>query len=419
METQIEERRQLLDTFIEGLQLNKEAGEDQKPAELLAELNSTLNIPLKLTGEQPKMLKENPKAAAREIRDQLVSSIQNLTVTRLINTIEIRIGEPLNIRSEEIDAAYWGDLTQQIMSASQQALDLRIEKMVGENGQITKDLDNLLTRLTPPYSEHEIIWLLLQMPQGSRAHFDRKTHRRIIQRTNRITYVFHSAAYLEGMRTADISDRVLEHLEGALDAILTAWGSSEISRLADATLSELEEKTRLEVFEELELDEDTPLANITFSTLDSDLRSRLSAILGRRLISNVYRQLLLGVITELWVEYLTQMEALRVSIGLEAYGQRDPLVQYKSRASELFQNLQSNIRLGVISRMFTYRLRDQSNAQAQLLQEEETTADILPSGEEDSEPTVTGGKLTAEDSAKSVPSNQEKEGSRRKRHRRR
>ncbi len=46
--------------------------------------------------------------------------------------------------------------------------------------------------------------------------------------------------------------------------------------------------------------------------------------LGRRALTEVYRQLLLGVITELWVEYLTQMEALRVSIGLEAYGAARP-----------------------------------------------------------------------------------------------
>ena len=39
----------------------------------------------------------------------------------------------------------------------------------------------------------------------------------------------------------------------------------------------------------------------------------------------------------LWVDYLTQVEALRVSIGLEAYAQRDPLVQYKGKASEMFQ----------------------------------------------------------------------------------
>jgi preprotein translocase subunit SecA len=52
-------------------------------------------------------------------------------------------------------------------------------------------------------------------------------------------------------------------------------------------------------------------------------------------LNEVKRQLLLSAITELWVEYLTKVEGLRVSIGLEAYAQRDPLVQYKGQASEL------------------------------------------------------------------------------------
>jgi preprotein translocase subunit SecA len=87
--------------------------------------------------------------------------------------------------------------------------------------------------------------------------------------------------------------------------------------------------------------------------------------LGKRLLTEVYRQLLLGVITELWVDYLTQMEALRVSIGLEAYGQRDPLVQYKSKAFELFQNLLKDMRSGVITRMFTFRPRVQASIQGE------------------------------------------------------
>jgi preprotein translocase subunit SecA len=73
--------------------------------------------------------------------------------------------------------------------------------------------------------------------------------------------------------------------------------------------------------------------------------------------------LLLGVISELWVEYLTTMEALRVSIGLEAYAQRDPLVQYKNRAFEMFQELLSNMRLSVVTRMFTFRPRDLTSVQ--------------------------------------------------------
>ena len=51
------------------------------------------------------------------------------------------------------------------------------------------------------------------------------------------------------------------------------------------------------------------------------------------------------------------MEALRVSIGLEAYGQRDPLVQYKSQASEMFSQLLEDVRGLVIGRAFAARPR--------------------------------------------------------------
>ena len=38
-----------------------------------------------------------------------------------------------------------------------------------------------------------------------------------------------------------------------------------------------------------------------------------------------------------------------------AYGQRDPLVQYKAQASDLFKNLLADIRSALVNRMFTYR----------------------------------------------------------------
>ncbi len=94
--------------------------------------------------------------------------------------------------------------------------------------------------------------------------------------------------------------------------------------------------------------------------------------LGRQAITEIYRQLLLQVITELWVDYLTQMEALRVSIGLEAYGQRDPLVQYKNRAFELFQTLLNDMRTGVVTRMFVFRPRDIGSVQTSVKRAEES-----------------------------------------------
>jgi preprotein translocase subunit SecA len=83
----------------------------------------------------------------------------------------------------------------------------------------------------------------------------------------------------------------------------------------------------------------------------------LADFIGRYVLNEVHRQLLLGAISELWVEYLTKVEALRVSIGLEAYAQRDPLVQYKSRASEMFSQLLEDVRGLVISRAFAARPR--------------------------------------------------------------
>ncbi|MBM3122370.1 MAG: hypothetical protein FJZ97_09320 [Chloroflexi bacterium] len=77
-------------------------------------------------------------------------------------------------------------------------------------------------------------------------------------------------------------------------------------------------------------------------------------------MSRGLRGLILAVGDRLWVDYLTQMEALRTSIGLEAYGQRDPLVQYKSRAFDMFQSLMGDIRAGVASRIFRAQVPTQA-----------------------------------------------------------
>ncbi|MBM2842835.1 MAG: secA, partial [Anaerolineales bacterium] len=73
---------------------------------------------------------------------------------------------------------------------------------------------------------------------------------------------------------------------------------------------------------------------------------------GHVLLNEMYRGLIQAVGDRQWIDYLTQMEGLRTSIGLEAYGQRDPLVQYKSRAFDMFSHLQSDIRAAVVARLF-------------------------------------------------------------------
>ncbi|QQG37867.1 MAG: preprotein translocase subunit SecA [Candidatus Kaiserbacteria bacterium] len=54
------------------------------------------------------------------------------------------------------------------------------------------------------------------------------------------------------------------------------------------------------------------------------------------------RRFLLQTIDFLWVDHLEAMEYLRSSVNLRAYGQRDPLVEYKKEGLRLFQNLESS-----------------------------------------------------------------------------
>ncbi|HSJ58405.1 MAG TPA: hypothetical protein VLC95_14580 [Anaerolineae bacterium] len=92
----------------------------------------------------------------------------------------------------------------------------------------------------------------------------------------------------------------------------------------------------------------------TFAELDGAEQERVSAYLGRSIMARIERQVLLHTISRLWIDYLTDIEDLRRGIGLEAYGQRDPLVEYKRRAFELFEELGHNVRRTAVRTLFRH-----------------------------------------------------------------
>ena len=64
------------------------------------------------------------------------------------------------------------------------------------------------------------------------------------------------------------------------------------------------------------------------------------------------RFLLMRAIDSHWVQHLTAMENLRTGIGLHAYGQRDPLVMYRSEGQKMFRDLQGRIQRDVVRTLF-------------------------------------------------------------------
>ena len=76
------------------------------------------------------------------------------------------------------------------------------------------------------------------------------------------------------------------------------------------------------------------------------------AELGSKQIRVLERLLLLRAIDIHWVNHLTGMENLRTGIGLHAYGQRDPLVMYRTEGHKMFQELMQRMQYDVVHSLF-------------------------------------------------------------------
>jgi preprotein translocase subunit SecA len=89
--------------------------------------------------------------------------------------------------------------------------------------------------------------------------------------------------------------------------------------------------------------------------------------IGEEEYRNYERLLLLQAIDREWRDYLTAMDDLRREIGLQAFGQRDPKIEYKKRSFEMFGDMRKNIDRDIADRFF----RDISGHQAFIRQQQQ------------------------------------------------
>jgi len=87
-----------------------------------------------------------------------------------------------------------------------------------------------------------------------------------------------------------------------------------------------------------------------------DLAERLYEEKERQLGSEMMRQLerlvMLRAVDTLWIRHLTALDELREGIGLRAYGQQDPLVEYKRESHEMFQGLMAAIQHDIVHSIY-------------------------------------------------------------------
>ncbi|OPY59818.1 MAG: preprotein translocase subunit SecA [Pelotomaculum sp. PtaU1.Bin065] len=74
--------------------------------------------------------------------------------------------------------------------------------------------------------------------------------------------------------------------------------------------------------------------------------------LGEEMMREIERVVMLRIVDEKWMDHLDAMDQLREGIGLRAYGQKDPLVEYKFEGYEMFQNMIDSIQDDVVRYIF-------------------------------------------------------------------
>jgi preprotein translocase subunit SecA len=152
-----------------------------------------------------------------------------------------------------------------------------------------------------------------------------------------------------------------DRLKSEIFDLLEEYLSDVVERnFDDVLIDNLKEELRLNLLVDL------PLQPEEFEALGKDgltekilnaakeFYRKKEEMLGSELMGRLERYAVLSVIDHKWKEHLREMDDLKEGIGLRAYGQKDPLVEYKSEAFKLFVSLLDQIRNDVVSFCFKF-----------------------------------------------------------------
>ncbi|XZN91942.1 MAG: preprotein translocase subunit SecA [Microcoleus sp.] len=165
---------------------------------------------------------------------------------------------------------------------------------------------------------------------------------------------------LEGL---DSKEQVIKYAEQTMDDIVGAYINPDLPS-EEWELEKLVSKVKEFVYlladmtpdqlEDLSVEEIKTFLHEQVRNAYDMKESEVNAIRAD-LMRDAERFFILQQIDTLWREHLQQMDALRESVGLRGYGQKDPLIEYKTEGYELFLDMMTDIRRNVVYSLFQFQ----------------------------------------------------------------
>lgn len=355
-EEQVRERRQAAETALEGVEIEAREGEREISPQALADaVNQVVSIDARLLPKEH-MQAEAVEDLKRDLLELVEKAVWSRAGIQLLSWVQRRTGltaDRLPAPSPDLDQA-----VENLRRHLQSTLDTRRQRVLQE-------IHSELSSPNPsPTGLNDQLRALVQLPLTSQTVFDARTHQRHSVTAGRFTWVYLAASLLEDRPGPEIQEEVTGTLLEALDALQQEWGLTLWQRFGEHSLDTLAPDLRESIRRELEqvpLEEEDLETRVLREWPETTRQAAIQG-LGAAALTQAQRELMLSMVGQIWVEYLTSMEGLRTSIGLEAYAQRDPLVEYKSRAFDMFQQLLVQVRAGIVSRLFRLRLLPPTSA---------------------------------------------------------
>ena len=159
------------------------------------------------------------------------------------------------------------------------------------------------------------------------------------------------------------SDLIFEYSNDFLNEIIDDLTKLKILKSSNPGNNDLDVKLKSifgKNFEEDEFKEIISLNNDLFKkriTQKFELsRNERIKLLGESQSKEIEKRIFLQTIDMNWKSHIQYLEQLRQVIGLRSYGQRDPLIEYKKEAFELFENLLNKLKLDFITLLINLKV---------------------------------------------------------------
>jgi len=160
----------------------------------------------------------------------------------------------------------------------------------------------------------------------------------------------------EVLESDSLKDKVFELLEIEIDEMVDFYLAQE-----NEGIEKLKEQLSARFDIEVDLSDKSKdeIKEYLLKTLKEAYENKEQKI-GKELMRDVEKMIFLHVIDTKWKDHLLGIDHIKEGIGLRGYAQKDPLVEYKKEAFELFEEMSRNIISDILTRLFKIQIKEES-----------------------------------------------------------